>query len=130
MNHKLKYATHHACFLALESEVIKCTCVCVCVHICSCKYNLEELWSTSLRGSALTATPLLFDVDGDGWRDVVAPSYSGEVWAVHGENGHVVDGWPFYLDQRGFHASPLVVSKTAHTHTHTHTHTCHIILWP
>ena len=42
----------------------------MCVHICSCKYNLEELWSTSLRGSALTATPLLFDVDGDGWRDV------------------------------------------------------------
>ena len=39
----------------------------------------------------------------------MAPSFSGEVWAVHGENGHIVDGWPFYLEDRGFHASPLVV---------------------
>ncbi len=70
---------------------------------------MKELWSSSLRNSPLTATPLLFDVDGDGYKDIVAPSFSGEVWAVHGESGHVVDNWPFYLDDRGFHASPLVV---------------------
>jgi hypothetical protein len=57
------------------------------------------------------ATPLLVDVDGDGFRDIVAPSSSGEVWAVHGENGHVVDNWPFYVEGRSFFASPLSVSQ-------------------
>ena len=56
------------------------------------------------------ATPLLIDIDGDSYRDIVAPSYSGEVWAIHGENGHIVDNWPFYLENRAFFASPLAVS--------------------
>ena len=38
-------------------------------------------------------------------------SYSGELWAVHGESGHIVDNWPFYVEDRAFHASPLVVSN-------------------
>ena len=75
-----------------------------------CSYGLHVLWTSSLRNAPLTATPLLFDVDGDGYKDIVAPSVSGEVWAVHGENGHIVDNWPFYLEERGFHASPVVVS--------------------
>lgn len=54
--------------------------------------------------------PLFFDVDGDGYGDIVAPSFSGEVWSIHGENGHIVDNWPFYLEDRAFHASPIVVS--------------------
>ena len=57
----------------------------------------------------MTATPLLFDVDGDGYKDIVASSFSGEVWAVHGESGHIVDNWPFFVEDRAFHASPLVV---------------------
>ena len=63
-----------------------------------------------MRNSPLSATPLFFDVDGDGYGDIVAPSFSGEVWSIHGENGHIVDNWPFYLEERAFHASPLVVS--------------------
>lgn len=54
-------------------------------------------------------TPLLIDIDGDSLRDVVAPSQSGEVWAIHGENGHIVDNWPFYVEGRSFFASPLAV---------------------
>ena len=57
----------------------------------------------------MTTTPLLFDVDGDGYKDIVASSFSGEVWAVHGESGHIVDNWPFFVEDRAFHASPLVV---------------------
>ena len=75
-----------------------------------CSYGLHVLWTSSLRNAPLTATPLLFDVDGDGYKDIVAPSVSGEVWAVHGENGHIVDNWPFYLEEKAFHASPVVVS--------------------
>ena len=71
---------------------------------------MRKLWSSNLRNSPLTATPLLFDVDGDGYKDIVASSFSGEVWAVHGESGHIVDNWPFYVEDRAFHASPLVVS--------------------
>ena len=76
----------------------------------SCKYKLEPLWTASLRDSPLAATPTFFDVDGDGYGDIVAPSFSGEVWSVHGESGHIVDNWPFYLEERAFHSSPLVVS--------------------
>ena len=70
---------------------------------------MRKLWSSNLRNSPLTATPLLFDVDGDGYKDIVASSFSGEVWAVHGESGHIVDNWPFFVEDRAFHASPLVV---------------------
>ena len=76
----------------------------------SCQYKLNTLWTASLRDSPLAATPTFFDVDGDSYGDIVAPSFSGEVWAVHGESGHIVDNWPFYLEERAFHASPLVVS--------------------
>ena len=34
----------------------------------SCDYGLKQLWSSSLRNSPMTATPLLFDVDGDGYK--------------------------------------------------------------
>ena len=40
----------------------------------------------------------------------MASSFSGEVWAAHGESGHIVDNWPFFVEDRAFHASPLVVS--------------------
>lgn len=59
-------------------------------------------------------TPLLIDIDGDSLRDVVAPSQSGEVWAIHGENGHIVDNWPFYVEGRSFFASPLAVCSFLH----------------
>ena len=74
------------------------------------KFEFSTLWTSSLRNSPLMATPLLIDVDGDSLRDIIAPSYSGEVYAIHGENGHIVDNWPFYLEDRAFYASPLAVS--------------------
>ncbi len=58
--------------------------------------------------------PLLIDVDGDSLRDIIAPSYSGEVYAIHGENGHIVDNWPFYIEDRAFYASPIAVSTRIH----------------
>lgn len=80
------------------------------LHINSCsQFNLKTLWTSRLRESPLMATPLLIDVDGDSLRDIIAPSYSGEVWAIHGENGHIVDNWPFYVEDRAFFASPLAV---------------------
>ena len=62
------------------------------------------------------SSPLLLDIDGDGYRDIMVSSSSGEVWALHGENGHVVDNWPFYLEDRSFFASPLPVSITLYIH--------------
>ena len=81
----------------------------LCIFYSRCDFGLKVLWSAKLRDSPLTATPLLFDVDGDGYNDIVVPSFSGEVWSVHGESGHIIDNWPFYLEDRAFHASPLVV---------------------
>ena len=70
---------------------------------------MKPLWTASLRESPLSATLTFFDVDGDGYGDIVAPSFSGEVWSIHGESGHIVDNWPFYLEEKAFHSSPLVV---------------------
>lgn len=75
-----------------------------------CDFGIFKLWTSTLRENPITAPPLLFDVDGDGYNDVVVPSFSGEVWGVHGENGHIVDNWPFYLEDRSFHSGALVVS--------------------
>ena len=83
----------------------------ICINFSlRCNYGLKTLWTASLRNSPLVAMPTFFDVDGDGYGDIVAPSFSGEVWSIHGESGHVVDNWPFYLEERAFHATPLVVS--------------------
>ncbi|XP_019857511.1 PREDICTED: protein DEFECTIVE IN EXINE FORMATION 1-like isoform X2 [Amphimedon queenslandica] len=71
------------------------------------KFNSKILWTSKLRESPLVGTPLLIDIDGDSLRDIIAPSHSGEVWAIHGENGHIVDNWPFYVEGRSFFANPL-----------------------
>ena len=76
---------------------------------CRCSFGVKKLWWSQLRENPITAPPLLFDVDGDGYDDVLIPSFTGEVWGVHGENGHIVDNWPFYLENRAFHAGALVV---------------------
>lgn len=79
-------------------------------HSCV-QYSLQQLWSSSLRDAPIISTPLLLDIDADGYRDIMVTSTSGEVWALHGENGHVVDNWPFHLEDRAFFASPLSVSN-------------------
>ena len=73
-------------------------------------YSVDWLWSSSLRQAPLASSPLLLDIDGDSYRDIVVATQSGEVWALHGENGHVADNWPFFLEDRSFLASPLTVS--------------------
>jgi len=75
-----------------------------------CSYGLGILWTSSLRSAPIPASPLLGGLDGEGDKDMVAPSVCGEVWAIHGEHVHIVDNWPCYLEERGFHTSPLVVS--------------------
>lgn len=90
---------------------------CVCVLLVfmkkgfagsECDFDVLKLWKTNLRENPITAPPLLFDVDGDHYDDVLVPSFTGEVWGIHGENGHIVDNWPFYLEERAFHSGSLV----------------------
>lgn len=70
-------------------------------------------WSSTLKSAPFTGGPLLYDLDGDGYNDIIAANVAGEVWAVHGESGHVIDGWPFFLENRSFHSTPLLVSLCA-----------------
>jgi len=70
---------------------------------------IELIWSSTLRTAPFTSSPLLYDLDGDGYNDIIAANVAGEVWAIHGETGHVIDGWPFYLEDRSFHSTPLLV---------------------
>lgn len=65
-------------------------------------------WSSTLKSAPFTGGPLLYDLDGDGYNDIIAANVAGEVWAVHGESGHVIDGWPFFLENRSFHSTPLL----------------------
>jgi len=70
---------------------------------------IQLIWSSTLRTAPFTSSPLLYDLDSDGYNDIIAANVAGEVWAVHGETGHVIDGWPFYLEDRSFHSTPLLV---------------------
>ena len=76
----------------------------------SCGFTISPVWKASLRGSPITTTPILYDIDMDGYSDIIVATVTGEVWAVHGESGHVIDNWPFYLEGKSFHSSPLLVS--------------------
>jgi len=71
---------------------------------------IELVWSSTLRTAPFTSAALLYDLDGDSLSDIIAANVAGEVWAVHGESGHVIDGWPFYLEDRSFHSTPLLVN--------------------
>ena len=75
-----------------------------------CGFRLSQLWKSHLRGSPIKSSPILYDVDRDGYSDILVASTTGELWAVHGESGHVIDNWPLLLEGRSFHGSPLLVS--------------------
>ena len=66
-------------------------------------------WSSTLRSAPFTSGPLLYDLDGDTYNDIIAANVAGEVWGIHGESGHVIDGWPFFLESKSFHSTPLLV---------------------
>ena len=75
-----------------------------------CGFRIPLLWKSHLRGSPIKSTPALYDIDRDGYNDILVASTAGELWAIHGESGHVIDNWPLLLEGRSFHGSPLLVS--------------------
>lgn len=81
-------------------------------------------WESTLKSAPFTASPLLCDLDGDGYNDIVAANVAGEVWAIHGETGHVIDGWPFFLENQSFHSTPLLVSGCMYMYVYVCTCTC------
>ena len=54
----------------------------------------EVLWEQDV-GGAGTAAATVGDVDGDGKTDIVFGTSSGHVWALNGENGEVLTGFPY-----------------------------------
>lgn len=66
-------------------------------------------WTSTLKSAPFTLGPLLYDLDSDGYNDIIAANVAGEVWAIHGESGHVIDGWPFFIENKSFHSTPLIV---------------------
>ena len=81
-------------------------------------------WSSTLKSAPFTSAPLLYDLDGDGYNDIVAANVAGEVWAIHGETGHVIDGWPFFVENKSFHTTPLLVSVYVLCNVCTHVCMC------
>jgi len=71
---------------------------------------IELTWTSTLKSAPFTSGPLLYDLDSDNYNDIIAANVAGEVWAIHGESGHVIDGWPFFLENQSFHSTPLLVS--------------------
>lgn len=78
-----------------------------------CGFRIPLMWKSHLRGSPIKSTPTLYDIDRDGYNDILVASTAGELWAIHGESGHVIDNWPLLLEGRSFHGSPLLVSTPA-----------------
>jgi hypothetical protein len=74
----------------------------------TCGFRIQPTWKSNLRGSPIVSTPILYDIDMDGYSDVIVTTVTGEVWAIHGESGHIIDNWPFYLEGKSFLSSPLV----------------------
>jgi len=78
----------------------------VCVNL-----DGEVLWDRHLSGT-LPFTPTIGDVDGDGNLDivVVAQTKSGcHMWAVHGQTGRTLDGFPIALPHNSIISAPVLL---------------------
>lgn len=71
----------------------------------------DILWDVQLSGK-LPFTPTIGDVDGDGTMDIVVvavpetPSHGCHVWAVHGDSGKPLDGYPISLPMNAMISAP------------------------
>lgn len=71
----------------------------------------DILWDVQLSGK-LPFTPTIGDVDGDGTMDIVVvavpetPSHGCHVWAVHGDSGKALDGYPISLPMNAMISAP------------------------
>ncbi len=80
-----------------------------------CLPDFEVSWSRDLSSTAFAATPVIADIDADGSLDVLAGTFSGDVYAVNGNTGKTIPNshWPVRLPEASIHSSPVLVSFCA-----------------
>ena len=63
-------------------EIVECTFICDTPRVFVWKANGNNLagWPKSLQGNACHASPVLYDLDGDSWPEVIAATMSGRVY--------------------------------------------------
>ncbi|XP_070578887.1 uncharacterized protein [Ptychodera flava] len=78
-------------------------------HDPECHYDIDTLWTKEVGTSAFASTPLITDVNSDGFLDIVAATFTEEVTVIEGKSGQPIPGsyWPFSLQDSSFHASPI-----------------------
>ncbi|XP_038075414.1 protein DEFECTIVE IN EXINE FORMATION 1-like [Patiria miniata] len=66
----------------------------------------HELWDSQISGSS-SAGSRVADINQDGILDIVIATNDGHIWALRGDTGKLIDGWPLALGGR-FLANPLI----------------------
>ncbi len=62
-------------------------------------YASGEIPTDDLSSSVILGVPAIGDLDGDGTVEIVVPTMEGDVYAFHGPDGSVVDGFPVGLPE-------------------------------
>ena len=79
-------------------------------HDAKCHYNIDIAWTAEVSNSLMASSALVADIDADDSLDIVTAAFTEEVAALRGSTGQYLSGsWPSTLQDRSFHASPLLV---------------------
>ncbi|EDV23697.1 uncharacterized protein TRIADDRAFT_57158 [Trichoplax adhaerens] len=75
----------------------------------SCHYDFKVLWSYRLGHSPVVSPPVIFDIDANGIKDVIATSYADQFTILQGNSGKHLEGvWPLHMKEVTMYSSPLL----------------------
>jgi len=71
--------------------------------------NGEEMWETRFSG-IVSQPPAIGDINGDGVLDIVFTSDKGHLWAISGDGGKIIEGFPIDLGSGSYSSATLIPS--------------------
>ena len=72
-----------------------------------CRVEVDMQWMAVLDGAQLPSSPLIGDFRNDGKKEIVIAVGKEYIEVIEGENGSKEPGWPYYVPDRTFSATPV-----------------------
>jgi len=72
-----------------------------------CHVDVDMLWMATLGTTPLTSAPMIGDFRNDGQKEIVIATGREYIEVLEGEDGTKEPGWPYYIPERMFAATPV-----------------------